>query len=688
MRRISGALTPGGLTGIASFLFILIIPALTTAQIPVITCPGPVNLTLNDIGLIRVPLPIIGATSVVASGGATWSNDTLRFTTAMPIEYDFAVIATNSNGADTCDVRALFPGITTKTGSIDGETWTKSESPYCIVDSCRVGLLTVEPGVEIVFFGNFDLEIVGGITAVGTAADSIRFRSHAGTVNWGRIYLNESSRVSDLRYCVFSGSRSRALYFYNADARIDHCTFRNNIGGGLYSNHPLNLNYCDFVNNDITTNTHTYGGGIYANANLNLTFCRFIDNDLSTSAGGFDGVSCGGGLYINGTANLRRCVFRDNSTYSHSRCTSNPCLRNSFSYGGAVYISGNSEITNCIIQNNSATGAITAYGGSVFVRGSGLYVASGTVNVTNCTVVGNNCEGVRSDGGATFLQNSILWNNGSSQHAGAVTRKYCCIQDADTTGGNPDSIENRNPSFFVDSLGLMAGSPCIDAGNPDPQYDDGCFPPSRGTVRNDMGAYGGPGACLGVCSISGVLIDGCSSGSMAMPSVPVALKHCSPDTSTVRLDTTDSQGLYHFAGLGDTCYSIYVWDTLVYTIDSLPTDANGLNVRHCSGWTDVAPGSKGKLEMNYALSQNFPNPFNPSTHFQLALPRASQVQVQVFNVLGQKVKELANGRLSAGNHDLTWDGRDAHGTPVSSGVYFYRMTAGEFTETRKMMLLK
>lgn len=96
----------------------------------------------------------------------------------------------------------------------------------------------------------------------------------------------------------------------------------------------------------------------------------------------------------------------------------------------------------------------------------------------------------------------------------------------------------------------------------------------------------------------------------------------------------------------------------------------------------------GSVPSTYALSQNYPNPFNPSTEISFDLPKASQVELSIFNVLGQEVRSLVNRSMEAGQHKIAWDGRNGSGSQVSSGVYFYRLAAGSFSETKKMMLLK
>jgi len=101
---------------------------------------------------------------------------------------------------------------------------------------------------------------------------------------------------------------------------------------------------------------------------------------------------------------------------------------------------------------------------------------------------------------------------------------------------------------------------------------------------------------------------------------------------------------------------------------------------------DITPD--GLLPSAYALSQNYPNPFNPTTQVEFSLPTASQVELVVYNVLGRKVRELVNQKLPAGTHRVEFDGRAESGNPVASGVYFYRIKAEDFVQSRKMILIK
>ena len=90
----------------------------------------------------------------------------------------------------------------------------------------------------------------------------------------------------------------------------------------------------------------------------------------------------------------------------------------------------------------------------------------------------------------------------------------------------------------------------------------------------------------------------------------------------------------------------------------------------------------------FALHPNYPNPFNPTTTISYDLPGKAQVTLGIYDLLGKKIKTLVNQSQDAGNKIAMWDGTDNLGRQVSAGVYLYQIQAGEFTQTRKMLLLK
>jgi len=105
--------------------------------------------------------------------------------------------------------------------------------------------------------------------------------------------------------------------------------------------------------------------------------------------------------------------------------------------------------------------------------------------------------------------------------------------------------------------------------------------------------------------------------------------------------------------------------------------------------TAVGIGDEGLSEVTrFELVGNYPNPFNPSTNIQYALPQRSEVVITIYNTIGQQVRTLLSETRSAGQHEVTWNGLDDAGQQVVSGIYFYRLQAADFVQTRKMMLLK
>lgn len=90
----------------------------------------------------------------------------------------------------------------------------------------------------------------------------------------------------------------------------------------------------------------------------------------------------------------------------------------------------------------------------------------------------------------------------------------------------------------------------------------------------------------------------------------------------------------------------------------------------------------------FELSQNYPNPFNPDTEIPYALPTQAEVNISIYNSVGQKVATLVDETKPAGVHYISWNGRNDNGQPVASGIYFYRLSSAEFSQTKKMVMLK
>jgi hypothetical protein len=90
----------------------------------------------------------------------------------------------------------------------------------------------------------------------------------------------------------------------------------------------------------------------------------------------------------------------------------------------------------------------------------------------------------------------------------------------------------------------------------------------------------------------------------------------------------------------------------------------------------------------YALEQNYPNPFNPSTTIRYSLAKKSDVNLEIYNTLGQRVRTLYSGARSTGEYETIWDGTNDNGGHVASGVYFYRLRTGEYNAVRKLVMIR
>ena len=99
-------------------------------------------------------------------------------------------------------------------------------------------------------------------------------------------------------------------------------------------------------------------------------------------------------------------------------------------------------------------------------------------------------------------------------------------------------------------------------------------------------------------------------------------------------------------------------------------------------------GDNAAVPLSYNLKQNFPNPFNPVTTIAYGIERKDHVNLSIYNILGQRVKTLVNEDQEANSYEAIWNGDDEEGSQVASGIYFYKITAGDFVETRKMVLMR
>ena len=406
---------------------------------------------------------------------------------------------------------------------LENATLLLSDSPYLLECDLELEDVIIEPGVRIEASGDFEIRVLGGLRAVGTQSQRIVFTTTDDSAKWQGIYFSGSTAESELTYCVVENSINSGIRINEASPIIRYCEIvrnqaihgaginisgslpvtlesckihentyagRHPRGGGIYTTSHLTLIRCEVLNNAISDrhgscwdgSATTYGGGIFSTTDVVLETVVVTGNTASSMGGSEN--SRGGGVYASGGLFANNCTIANNSAGAGG-CNIGNGARG---YGGGIYCNSTLELKNCIIANN-ATRFSNGYGG-------GIYAINGSIE--NCTIVCNNSPGGVYFGGK--IVNSILWGNSSYQFGGGASATFSCVEGIAAGNGNiPDDpmLPACDPAA-PESLRIPCVSPCADAGNPDPQYDDDSFPPlcvSCGTTRNDMGAHGGPGGC-------------------------------------------------------------------------------------------------------------------------------------------------------------------------------------------------
>ncbi len=165
-------------------------------------------------------------------------------------------------------------------------------------------------------------------------------------------------------------------------------------------------------------------------------------------------------------------------------------------------------------------------------------------------------------------------------------------------------------------------------------------------------------------------------------------------TVTHSLDTTglavmvSNTDLYDDISLGGLTGVNIEWDVMASDgMDDTPS-ANGPRSLYVDITAFLGLDDEAAIPDVFALHQNYPNPFNPVTNIAYDVPEISNIEITVYNVMGQKVRTLVNAQHEPGYHNVVWNGTNAHGAPVSSGMYFYQIKADNFHKVKKLILMK
>ena len=366
------------------------------------------------------------------------------------------------------------------TGTIVG-TWTKEGSPYCIQQDVQVASLTIEPGVEVTFLGDYVFEVAGLLNAVGSVEEKIIFDIGIEATEWRGIRFDNSSPGSELAHVVVRNSTEGGIVIDSVasppiirDCEIVNNSRTGNGGGGIAitNSGAVTIGRCT-ISGNTSFNTgggsNGFGGGVYADGILIVNDSVIADNAVQN--GGTTGgtkFARGGGIYVDGELTLNRTrVERNLARFTGGN--SSLQIR-----GGGVYVIGEAVLVNSVLNENQLSFSAAGPAGGGDYRGGGIYasqtIGSG-VNIVNSTIRGHIRGGgiYTSTSGVTAVVNSIVWDNNDQEviGGGANTVTYSTIQGLDLFPGTGN--QNSNP-IFLDTINdpelhLSFGSPAIDSGD-------------------------------------------------------------------------------------------------------------------------------------------------------------------------------------------------------------------------------
>ncbi len=525
------------------------------------------------------------------------------------------------------------------------------------------------------------------VLALGATIDS---RQTDGV--WGKFTVSGLSSFSD-----FAGGEQSTVFTV---------TTANETGAGSLKQCILDAVDGDMINFNTTamgTNQITLTSPVVLNKDLTLIgpdggIILNGNNVTMVLANGVDGVSTP-------TSRLEKIIIKNGED-------SNDRVAGIDNYGTLTLV-------NCLICNNNELGINTGIGGI------GAILSNGNLTMINTTIAGN--AGRLTDsgvggiwcGGDLNIYNSIIsGNTGEYTNMGSniTISRNSCYQSLDgyiILDSANDLPEGANPQFsgnVLDPYLILGTSPCADAGDNAYSFDTTDL---RGSARKlnktnatsgtiDMGAYEYAygddtlpvelSAFTAICDVENDVKISWTTQSesnmlgyhlyrateneiSASVNVTVGIIEAHNISSTYNYSYTDAET--------ELSTQYYYWLQSVELMGAV-NYYGPIPIKTGNGQNPETPG----IPLVTKLKSAYPNPFNPSTSIAYDLAEQANVNIEIFNIKGQKVTSLLNETKQPGKYNITWNGKDSANKNCSGGVYFYKMKAGKYTETKKILMLK
>ncbi|UCF04567.1 MAG: choice-of-anchor D domain-containing protein, partial [bacterium] len=473
------------------------------------------------------------------------------------------------------------------------------------------------------------------------------------------------------------------MYIYQATATISG----NRVSGS--TPHP------DYVGSKV-------GGGIFAvHSTVDFSDNMVFDNDGYKQGGGIfvklsDVTASGDSVSMNDVTDLGGGIYAEEAgmTASHLAIISNSSLALG---GGLYYKQERLVLRNTIIALNESN----IVGGGMYVEAASGWIQNNTIDRNKAVFGGGNIFAGPVDT-LVFENNLITYGNkygfqaNTLDHIGFRYNNCFGSWPDDIFGVVPDTTNTSRNPHYADTTALdyhlLVHSGGIDTGDP-----LGWLDPDSSRV--DQGMFGGPYAV------------------MAAPAYVRNLSASTTNDTTIQLTWEPPlvTPLTYYAIYGDTVEGFVPGeDVYLGSVPSVETVFLHHPVSGCwyyrvsavnaagygGGYSNEAGSCAAGLDNSVAgnedatpryvdaLEQNYPNPFNPNTTVAFSIRSGVHVSLRIYDAAGRLVRVLVEGHRDSGRHREAWDGKDDSGRDVASGIYFYRLVAGTFTDTKKMVLLR
>ncbi len=568
-------------------------------------------------------------------------------------------------------------------GNVSG-TWS-ADTVYVMDSICipNNDTLIINPGVCILFNGHYKFVIFENavLRAIGTENDYISFNELFPGNGWHSIRFIGASDSSRVEYCIIKHGWAKGsgddtygggIYIKGCSPTISHCIIDScqstSGGGGIHCTDSANPIIRE---NTISNNTGGSSGGVYCNLNSSPSIIgNTIAYNMVTS---YDYGAGGIGCYSNSSPLIDSNTITNNSIYYYNNtggiiCVhgSNPHISNNvISFNddngvSTVWYSINSEPSSPTIINNSITDN----------SGRGIYLMKSSALISNNRIAANVDGGIYCAGDSSVISNNTIMYNGNFDFGVNGGGIYCASSSRTSITENLIAF---NKARFGGGLYLNLST--LDSS-------------LRNTICHNSATDTGGGI---VCNSSDINVDNSIIYyNSALYSSEIHLTN----GSSANINCSDVQG--GFLGENNIDQVPIFCDTVNYGLaQSSPCAPANNSCGELMGAMEVTCDNPNDLielaEVEcpaFELLQNHPNPFNPYTIISYVLPHSQYVCIEIYNLLGQEVRRLVDGKQCLGSHQLIWDGKDNGGNPVASGIYFYRLESGAFEKTRKMTLIR